>query len=466
MDSVAILLSRVQFGFTISFHILFPVLTIGMAIYIAFLESMWMKTRNEVYKKLCLFWSKIFALSFGMGVVTGIVLSYEVGTNFSRFADAAGNVIGPLFAYEVMTAFFLEAGFLGIMLFGWNRVGPRLHYTATLLVALGTTISAFWILAANSWMQTPAGAELRDGVFYPTDWMQVVFNPSFPYRFAHMLLASLLTTTFFVAGICAWYVLKGHEPAFAARALKLALLTAALLAPLQIFMGDQHGLNAYEYQPMKVAAMEAHWETGPAVPLLLFALPDEAAGKNRYALGIPYGTSLLLEHSFTGVVPGLKDVPPGDRPPVTPVFFAFRAMVGLGLLMLLIAWLGVFYIRRGVCLQKRGYLRCVVAMAPAGFIATVSGWYVAEAGRQPWVVYHLMRTADAVSPVSAGQVWTSLTIFVAVYCALLAAYLFYLLRIISQGPGTGVTSADKSAIEQPLSPETHGRPAFLPAEDR
>lgn len=466
MDPLALMLSRVQFGFTISFHILFPTLTIGLAIYIAFLESMWLKTRNEVYKKLCLFWSKIFALSFGMGVVTGVVLSYEVGTNFSRFADAAGNVLGPLFTYEVMTAFFLEAGFLGIMLFGWNRVGARLHYAATLMVALGTTISAFWILAANSWMQTPAGAELRGGIFYPIDWMEVVFNPSFPYRLGHMLLASLLTTTFFVAGICTWYVLKGREPAFAARAFRLAILTAALLAPLQIFMGDQHGLNAYKYQPMKVAAMEGHWETGPAVPLLLFAWPDEAAESNRYAFGIPRGASLLLEHTLDGEVRGLKDIPPGDRPPVTVVFFAFHIMVGLGLLMFFIAWLGVFYIWRGVGLQKRWYLRSVVAMTPVGFIATLSGWYVAETGRQPWVVYNLMRTADAVSPISAGQVWTSLAVFVTVYSTLLAAYLFYLLRIINQGPGTGVTSADKSAIDQPLSPETHGRPAFLPAEDK
>lgn len=465
MDPTALLLSRVQFGFTISFHILFPALTIGLSVYIAFLEGMWLKTRNEAYKKLCLFWSKIFALSFGMGVVSGIVLSYEVGTNFSRFADATGNVLGPLFTYEVMTAFFLEAGFLGIMLFGWNRVGAGLHYTATLMVAAGTTISAFWILAANSWMQTPAGAELRDGVFYVENWMEVIFNPSFPYRLGHMLLASLLTTTFFVAGICAWYVLKERE-AFAGRAFKLAILTAALLAPLQILMGDLHGLNVYKHQPMKVAAIEGHWETGRGVPLLLFAFPDEAAERNRYAFGIPKGTSLLLEHTLEGEVRGLKDVSPEDRPPVVPVFFAFRIMVALGLLMLFIAWLGVLYIWRGVSLQKRWYLRSVMSMAPAGFIATLAGWYVAEIGRQPWVVYGLMRTADAVSPVSAGQVWASLTAFMVVYSALFAAYMFYLLRIIRQGPGTEVTSADKSAIDKPLSPETHGRPAFVPTEDK
>lgn len=466
MDPAALLLSRVQFGFTISFHILFPALTIGLSIYIAFLEGMWLKTRNETYKKLCLFWSKIFALSFGMGVVSGIVLSYEVGTNFSRFADATGNVLGPLFTYEVMTAFFLEAGFLGIMLFGWNRVGARLHYTATLMVATGTTLSAFWILAANSWMQTPAGTELRDGVFHVVNWLDVIFNPSFPYRLGHMLLASLLTTTFFVAGVCAWYVLKGREAAFAARAFKLAILTAALLTPLQILVGDLHGLNVYKHQPMKVAAMEGHWETGTGVPLLLFAFPDEAAERNSYAFGIPKGTSLLLEHRLEGEVRGLKEVSPQDRPPVMPVFFSFRIMVGIGLLMLFIAWLGVLYILRAVYLQKRWYLRCVVAMAPAGFVATLAGWYVAEIGRQPWVVYGLMRTADAVSKVSAGQVLTSLTAFVAAYSTLFAAYMFYLLQIIRQGPGTEVTSADKSAIDRPLSPETHGRPAFLPAEDK
>ncbi len=457
MELSAVFLSRLQFAFTVSFHIIFPTLTIGLAIYLAFLEGMWLKTGRALYKQLCLFWGRIFALSFGMGVVSGIVLSYEFGTNFSRFSEAAGNVLGPLLTYEVMTAFFMEAGFLGVMLFGWNRVGPRLHYFATLMVALGTTVSAFWILSANSWMHTPAGTELRDGVFYVRDWFEVVFNPSFPYRLAHMLLASLITTTFFVAGICAWYVLKAREQEFAGRALKLALLTAALLTPLQVLVGDLHGLNAYEYQPMKVAAMEGRWETMAGAPLLLFALPDQEAEKNRFEIGIPKGASLILEHDPNGVIKGLKSVPPEDRPPMAPVFFSFRVMVGLGMLMLCLAWLGVWYTWRGSLLTRRWYLRVLLWMAPAGLVATLAGWYVAEIGRQPWLVNGLLRTVDGVSPLAPWQVLTTLLAFVLVYSVLFGAYLYYLLRIIRKGP---------QIKDEPgsITPAKHAQPAFMPVE--
>jgi cytochrome d ubiquinol oxidase subunit I len=454
MELSTLLLSRIQFAFTISFHILFPTLTIGLAVYLAFLEGAWLRTRREQYKRLCLFWGKIFALTFGMGVVSGIVLSYEFGTNFSRFSEATGNVLGPLLTYEVMTAFFMEAGFLGVMLLGWNRVGPKFHYFATLMVAAGTVVSAFWILAASSWMHTPAGAELRDGVFHVQSWTAVIFNPSFPYRLAHMLLASLLTTAFFVAGICAWYLLRGTERGFARRALGLALLTAAVLTPLQVLGGDLHGSNAYEHQPMKVAAMEGRWETMAGAPLLLFAWPDPAAESNRLEVGIPKGASWFLEHDADGVVRGLKEVPPEDRPPVAPVFFGFRLMVAVGVLMLAAAWAGVWMDRRGTLERRRWFLKPLVVMAPSGFVATLAGWYVVEIGRQPWLVQGLMRTAEGVSPVAAGQVLTTLVAFIIVYSVLFFAYLYYLLRIIRNGPGLSEPAG-------PMDRGDHAHPAFV-----
>ena len=456
MDAVT--LSRLQFGFTLSFHILFPTLTIGLAVFLAVIEGLWLKTGDALYKRHYLFWVKLFALTFGVGVVSGIVLSYEFGTNFSRFSAMAGSVIGPLMSYEVLTAFFMEAGFLGVMLFGWNRVGPKLHYAATLLVAAGTVMSAFWILSANSWMQTPAGAVLRDGVFYPEDWWRIVFNPSFPYRLVHMLLASLLSSSMFVAGVSAWLLLRGSDRRFALFSLRSALLAAALLAPLQILAGDQHGLEVERYQPIKVAAMEGRWETEAHAPLVLFAWPDSETRSNRYAIQIPDAGSLIIKHHVDGVVTGLDSAPPADWPYVPIVFFAFRIMVGLGLLMLAYAWCGAYLLKRRRDALPRWFLQAAVWMIPAGFIATVAGWWVAETGRQPWVVYGVLRTADVATVMPAGQVLTSLLAFIAVYAAVMASYLYYVLKVIRKGP--------VDAAPHPAGGETApAKPAFGGVED-
>ena len=377
---------------------------------------------------------KIFALAFGMGVVSGVVLSYEIGTNFSGFARATGNVLGPLMAYEVLTAFFLEAGFLGIMLFGWDRVGRGLHLFATACVAVGTMISAFWILAANSWMQTPAGYSLVDGVFFATDFWAVVFNPSFPYRFAHMILASYLTAAFVVIAVSAWWVLRREHLVAARHGLVFGLGLAAILAPLQIFAGDQHGLNVRQHQPLKVAAMEGLWETTRGAPLLLFALPDQKAETNHYEIAVPNLASLILTHEWDGEVIGLKSVPPADRPPVLQVFWSFRVMVGIGFAMLCLAWAGVLFLLRRTLERQSWLLRLLVLAGPSGFVATLAGWYVAEMGRQPWVVYGLLRTADAVSPVPAGSILTTLLLFIATYSVLFAAFLYYGAKLVRQGP--------------------------------
>lgn len=448
------ILSRLQFAFTLSYHILFPTLTIGLSVFLVIFEARWLRTGDPHWLMQCKYWAKIFALTFGMGVVTGIVLSYEFGTNFAPFSRATGNILGPLLAYEVLSAFFLEAGFLGVMLFGWNRVGPRLHFAATVLVMLGTTASAFWILAANSWMQTPAGFTLDNGIFAPADWWAIIFNPSFPYRLAHMLLAALLTACFFVAGVSAWYLLKQRETEFARRALVWALGLAAIVAPTQIFVGDLHGLNVLEHQPIKVAAMEANWETRTNVPLLLFALPDMEAETNHYELGIPGGASLILKHDVNGVVPGLKSVPPEDRPNVPLVFWSFRVMVGIGLLLLLLAWSGVWLRWRGTLLNSPRYHRALVAAAPLGFVATVAGWWVAEVGRQPWVVHGLMRTSESVSVLPPVQVLSSFLAFIGVYAVLMVAYLYYLFKVIRKGPTA--PGPEHSPGEQ-----APARPAFL-----
>lgn len=438
MELTALLLSRIQFGLTIGFHILFPTLTIGLALLLLAHESLWLATKREIYLRSCQFWSRIFAVNFGMGVVSGIVLSYEIGTNFAGFSEATGNVLGPLFSYEVLTAFFLEAGFLGIMLFGWTRVSPWLHLLSTFMVAVGTLISAFWILAANSWMHTPAGFELRDGVFYVTDWWDVVFNPSFPFRYTHMVLASLLTTAFVAAGVGAWYVLRDRHAAFGRMTLRLAVITAAILAPLQILAGDFHGLNTLEHQPMKVAAMEGHWNTDAGVPLLLFAWPDETAETNHFEIGIPRLASFILTHDPDGVVKGLTEVPAEDRPPVAPVFFSFRIMVGIGLLFLVLAYVGVVLLWRRRLYAHPSYLRAMIAASPLGFVAVIAGWITTEIGRQPWVVAGLMRTADSGSPtVTAAEVATSLALFVGVYSLLLVVFIGVVLVLIRKGPEQG-----------------------------
>ena len=454
MELDAVLLSRLQFAFTVGFHILFPTLTIGLAAYLAFVEWRWLRTRGDVYLAQYRFWVKIFALSFGMGVVSGIVLSYEFGTNFSRFSAATGDILGPLLSYEVLTAFFLEAGFLGIMLFGWNRVGPRLHFTATLMVAVGTSLSAFWILSANSWMHTPAGYEIVDGRFLPVDWWAIVFNPSFPYRLVHMLLASYLTTCFVIAGVSAWYLLKRRHLDFARRGLSIALWAATVLAPLQIVAGDLHGLNVQEHQPMKVAAMEGLWQTRTGAPLVLFAIPDQDESKNRFSVEIPRAASLILKHDPDGKVLGLNEVSPTDRPNVPVVFFSFRVMVGIGFLFLFAAIWGLWLRWRGGLDRSDMFLRLCIGCLPLGFVATIAGWIVAEVGRQPWVVYGLMRTTDAVSPIAASQVMTSLILFVAVYAVLFAAYLYYVGRLVAKGP--------ERPEAEPAQPVTG--PAFMAGE--
>jgi cytochrome d ubiquinol oxidase subunit I len=430
----ALLLSRIQFAFVISFHILFPAFTIGLASWLAFLEGMYLWKKREIFRDLYFFWLKIFAVSFGMGVVSGIVMSFQFGTNWARLSEIAGNILGPLLSYEVLTAFFLEAGFLGVMLFGWTRVSPRVHFVCTLMVAIGTLISTFWIISANSWMHTPQGFEMVKGVIHPVDWWAVIFNPSFPYRLAHMVIAAFLTTAFVIGGVNAWYLLRGRFAEKALLSLKLAVAFVAIAAPLQVFVGDAHGLNAREYQPVKVAAMEAHWETGGNVPLILFAWPDQAAGENHYEIAIPNLASLILTHSWDGEIQGLKSVPPEDRPPVAPVFFSFRVMVGLGMAMLAMAVLGLWFWWRGKLADTRWYQRAWVAMIPSGFIAVLAGWFVAEIGRQPWVVYGVLRTADASSALPVASVLTSLIVFALVYFVVFGAGLWFLLALFKKGP--------------------------------
>ncbi|MDT0634565.1 cytochrome ubiquinol oxidase subunit I [Spectribacter hydrogenoxidans] len=430
----ALLLSRLQFAFVVSFHILFPAFTIGLASWLAMLEGLWLGTGKDVFRRLYRFWVKIFAVSFGMGVVSGIVMSFQFGTNWSVFAEATGNVLGPLLSYEVLTAFFLEATFLGIMLFGWDRVGRGLHFLATVMVAVGTLLSTFWILSANSWMHTPAGFELRDGIFHPTDWWAIVFNPSFPYRLAHMVLAAYLTTAFVILGVAAWYLRRGLAPEGAKVMLAMGVGFIAITAPLQIVAGDFHGLNVQEHQPAKIAAMEGHWETRRGAPLYLFAVPDPATETNHYEIAIPKLGSLILAHDLDGEVVGLDAFPVADRPPVIPVFYAFRVMVALGMLMLLAAVWGLWLWWRGRLFEPGWYHRFMVWMAPSGFVAVLAGWFTAEIGRQPWVVYGVMRTADAVSPIPAGAVAASLITFVCVYSVVFGAGLYYILRLIRQGP--------------------------------
>jgi len=430
-----LLLSRIQFAFTISFHILFPSFTIGLAAWLVVLEALWLKTATAIYMDIALHWTKIFAVSFGMGVVSGVVLSYEFGTNWSELSRRGGNVIGPLMSYEVLTAFFLEAGFLGIMLFGWKRVPKAVHFFATCMVALGTAISAFWILSANSWMQTPAGFRVDDqGVLHVADWWQVIFNPSFPYRFAHMVAAAYLTTAFIVAGIGAWYILRERSVPHGRIMLGMALSLLVWLAPLQIIIGDLHGLNTLKYQPAKVAALEAHWETDRGFPLILFAIPDPKAEKNNYELAIPALGSLILTHDWNGEIKGLKSWPPEDRPnPIIP-FFAFRIMVGIGLLMLAVGFAGAVLWLTGRLYTTTWFLRALTWVSPLGFIAVLAGWFTAEVGRQPWTVYGVLRTADAVSPVPGGSVLASLILFVLVYGIVFGAGVYYIGKLVQRGP--------------------------------
>ncbi len=451
MEMDALLLSRIQFAFTVTFHIIFPSFTIGLAAFIATLLVRWRMTGEEHFNRLARFWTKIFAVSFAMGVVSGIVLSYEFGTNWSHFSVVVGNVVGPLIGYEVLTAFFLEATFLGILLFGWNRVPPNLHVLAAILVAAGTSLSAFWILSANSWMQTPAGHEVRDGIAYPVDWIAVIFNPSFPYRFAHMFTAAYLTTSLVVLAVGARYLVSGRFRKEAMTMMRMGLGMVFFLAPLQVFIGDQHGLNTAKHQPMKVAAIESHWDGSKPAPLVLFAVPNSKEERNDYEIAIPNLASLILTHSADGLFPGLKDVPAADRPPVFPVFLAFRMMVGLGLLMVAIGLVGAFLWLRGRLFDTQWYLRSVQYAWPLGFVAILSGWYVTEVGRQPWVAHGILRTADAASPVAFGAVLFGLVLFVLVYGVVFSMGIYYINRLIEHGPSGAAAAAPDALPSRPLS---------------
>jgi cytochrome bd ubiquinol oxidase subunit I len=431
----ALTLARLQFAFTVSFHIVFPAFTIGLASYLAVLEGLWLFTGRSVFIALFNYWKKIFAISFGMGVVSGIVMSYQFGTNWSVFSDRTGPILGPLLGYEVMSAFFLEAGFLGVMLFGMDRVGKGLHAFATLMVAVGTFLSAFWILAANSWMQTPAGHVTNAaGQFVPVDWWAIIFNPSFPYRLVHMVLAAYLTTAFVVGGVGAYHLLRDRGNESARLMFSMAMWMAALVAPLQVVAGDLHGLNTLEHQPAKIAAMEGHWETRAGQPLILVGWPSMAAETTSYTVELPKVGSLILTHDWNGSVKGLKAWPPQERPNATIVFWSFRIMVGIGLLMVLVGVWSLLQRYRRQLTASAALLRFAVLMSPAGFIAVLAGWITTEVGRQPYTVYGLLRTAQSHSPIDAAAVAGSLLAFIVVYFAAFGAGTFYILRLMLHRP--------------------------------
>jgi len=420
----ALLLARMQFAANITFHILFPTISISLGWVLLFFRSRWLATQDKGWLTAYRFWTKVFALTFALGVVSGITMSFQFGTNWPGFMEKTGNISGPLLGYEVLTAFFLEASFLGIMLFGHGRVSERTHLIATFLVAFGTTLSAFWILSLNSWMQTPVGYEIINGEFHVKSWLEVVFNPSLPYRLTHKLLASGLTVAFLLAGVSAWQLLRNKANSSTAPVLRTGLTLAALLIPLQIVAGDLHGLNTLKHQPQKIAAMEGVWETEKGAPLLLFAWPNEKTRSNDFAIGIPHGASLILKHDAQAEIQGLNDFK-GAHPPVAPLFFGFRIMVGVGMLMLLVSWLGWwFYRRRGWVAEQlpRPLLWVLTAMTFSGWVATVAGWYVTEIGRQPFVVYGLLRTADVASNVAPSMIALTLTLYVTMYLGLIVAY--------------------------------------------
>jgi cytochrome d ubiquinol oxidase subunit I len=445
-----ILLSRMQFAFTVSFHIIFPAFTIGLASWLAVLEWRWLKTGIQAYADIYRMWVKIFAVTFGMGVVSGVVLSFQFGTNWAVFADTGGNILGPLLGYEVLTAFFLEASFLGVMLFGWNRVSPKMHFAATIIVAAGTLISAFWILSANSWMQTPQGIRVgADGLLYPTSWLQVIFNPSFPYRFVHMVTAAYLTTAFSVAGAGAFYLLRVRYLPQARVMFGMAMIMAVFVAPMQLLFGDLHGLNTFKYQPAKVAAMEGIWETKRGAPLLLFGWPDQEAETTKFAVEIPKLSSLILTHALDGEVKGLKEWPDNERPPAALVFWTFRIMVGLGMLMIATGALAIILHLKRRLFDTRWFQYWCMALTPAGFIAVISGWFVTEVGRQPWIVQGIMRTDAATSPVLGSSVAISLTAFIIVYGFVFGAGAYYIIKLVRKGPETQEAAYGTHGLEKP-----------------
>ncbi|MET0314392.1 MAG: cytochrome ubiquinol oxidase subunit I [Hansschlegelia sp.] len=469
-DQDAILLARIQFGFTIAFHIVFPAFSIGLASYLAVLEGLWLATGRRVFIDLFWYWIKIFAIAFAMGVVSGLVMSYQFGTNWSVFSDKTGPVLGPLMAYEVLSAFFLEAGFLGVMLFGMHKVGPRLHFFATLMVAIGTFFSAFWILSVNSWMQTPQGYAVNEvGQFVPVDWLSIVFNPSFPYRLVHMVIAAYLTTALVVGGVGAFHLLRGTAREGSRVMFSMAMWMAAIVAPIQAVAGDQHGLNTLEHQPAKVMAMEGHFQSHPdGAPLILFGVPDQKAATVHYAIQVPKLSSLILKHGLNEPLNGLDTVDRKNWPPVPVVFWSFRVMVSLGMLMLLLGGLGLLARYRGRLFEGKGLQRFAIAMGPAGFVAVVAGWITTEVGRQPFTVYGLLRTVESASPLSAPAVAASLTAFVLIYFAVFGMGILYILRLMSKPPHAGEHELEPGAPIRTAgitpAPSVAGERTLFPAE--
>ncbi|GJL80812.1 MAG: cytochrome ubiquinol oxidase subunit I [marine bacterium B5-7] len=450
-------LARLQFAFTISAHIFFPAFTIGLASYLAVLEAIWLLKRDAVYMDLFNYWKKIFAVVFSMGVVSGVVMSYQFGTNWSVFADKTGPILGPLLGYEVLTAFFLEAGFLGIMLFGLKRVGAGLHFFATVMVAIGTLFSAFWILSANSWMQTPAGFTINsNGQFVTSDWWTTIFNPSFPYRLSHMVLAAYLTTAFVVGGTGAWHLLRGTANHSSRIMFSMAMWMALLVAPLQIIAGDLHGLNTLEHQPAKIAAMEGHYETRSGAPLILFGIPDDEAQTMHHAIEIPKLGSLILTHDANGKLQGLDSFPEGERPKVGIIFWTFRVMVAIGFAMVAIGLWAVVARTKGRLYNSRMLHRMALLMAPSGFLAVLCGWITTEVGRQPWTVYGLLKTADSVAPVDAAAVAISLTMFVVVYFAVFGTGTLFVLRLMARPVKSGDEGDHSEMINVPYSAPVKG----------
>jgi cytochrome d ubiquinol oxidase subunit I len=458
-------LARFQFAFTMSFHILFPAITIGLASYLAVLELCWLKTQRQVFVDLYQFWLRIFAVTFGMGVVSGIVMAYQFGTNWSFFSEYAGSITGPLLAYEVLTAFFLEAGFLGVMLFGWTKVGPGLHFFATCMVALGTLISATWILGSNSWMQTPQGYAIVNGRMVPDDWGAIIFNPSFPYRLVHMAIAAYLATALFVGGSAAWHLLRGNSKPAVRTMLSMAMWMMTIVAPIQAMVGDAHGLNTLKHQPAKIAALEGHWqnEGNEALPLLLFGIPDMQEETTHFAVSVPHLGSVILTHSWSGQIRGLKSFPRDERPNSLIVFWSFRVMVGLGLLMIGLGLWSLWLRWKHRLYEARGFLRLAEWMGPAGLVAVLAGWITTEVGRQPWVVYGVLRTADAVSRIEAAPVALSLALFVAAYLFVFGVGIAYVLRLVRKGPQTFDTSRPLEG--GPGRDRTPMRPLSLPERD-
>jgi len=446
----ALILARAQFAANMTFHILFPTISIALAWLLLFFRLRWLKTQDGAWLNAYRFWTKVFALTFALGVVSGITMSFQFGTNWPGFMEKVGNIAGPLLGYEVLTAFFLEAGFLGVMLFGHGKVSERVHLMATFFVAFGTTLSAFWILALNSWLQTPAGYEIINGEYHAKDWLAVIFNPSFPYRFTHMLLASALTVAFLMMGLSAWQLLKGAAERSAPKVLRVALTLAAVAIPLQIFVGDMHGLNTLHHQPQKIAAMEGVWNTERGAPLLLFALPDEKTRSNHFEIAVPKVASLILTHDADGEIRGLNDFP-GAHPPAAPLFFGFRIMVGIGVLMLATSWIGFFFYRRAnwqAAQLPRALLWGFAAMTFSGWAATLAGWYVTEIGRQPYIVFGLIKTSEVASNVAAPMIALTLALYVTLYLALIVAYIA-VLKYMAEKPEEVL---DTEAAEQAVTP--------------